>query len=50
MTTSDLYNAINDIICLAPSVRYCLKDYLRGLDDVILINDIKENEDEENEY
>ena len=45
MTTKEIYNAINNLICLSPSARYELMDYLKGLDGETIENNITDNED-----
>lgn len=47
-TTSELFSSINDMICLSPSAKYYLKAYLRELDGEQIINDFKEDEDNDN--
>ena len=45
MTTKEIYNAINNLICLSPSAQYALMDYLKELDGGTITNNITDNED-----
>lgn len=42
MYTSQISEDINNIICLSPSAKYSLEEYLKGLDGEQIINDIED--------